>query len=70
MNILNLNMVAKRIGCSRRNIERLISVGEGPTVTRLSPRRIGVAETDLEQWLLSRRRPSPASAASASPQAA
>lgn len=59
MRILSLTEVAERLGCSRRTIERAISIGEGPSLTQISQRRIGVAEPDLEQWIARRRRPAP-----------
>ncbi len=59
MRILTLAEVATRLGCSRRTIERAINVGEGPTLTQISIRRIGVAEPDFEAWVVGRRRPAP-----------
>jgi predicted DNA-binding transcriptional regulator AlpA len=61
LRILNLNEFAARIGCSRRTIERAISRGEGPAITQVSERRIGVAEDDGDAWLSSRRRLPPGS---------
>ena len=59
MRILSLTEVAARLGCSRRTVERAISIGEGPTLTRISVGRIGVAEPDYEAWVASRRMPQP-----------
>jgi predicted DNA-binding transcriptional regulator AlpA len=61
--IYNLKLAAARCGLSLRQLQRLLSVGEGPAVIQLSARRVGIAESDLEAWLTSRRRPVPARAA-------
>jgi hypothetical protein len=59
MNAPNYNEAAKRAGIVRRSLERLIAEGEGPAVVHISQRRRGILETDLETWLLSRRRAAP-----------
>jgi excisionase family DNA binding protein len=59
LRILSLNEVAARLGCSRRTVERAISLGEGPALTSISARRIGVSEPDFEAWVAGRRRPAP-----------
>jgi excisionase family DNA binding protein len=59
LRILSLAEVAERLGCSRRTIERAISIGEGPTLMQISMRRIGIAEHDYEAWIARRRRPAP-----------
>jgi predicted DNA-binding transcriptional regulator AlpA len=59
MQVLSFNEAAGRAGFTRRTLERLISVGEGPATIELSPRRRGILSIDLETWLLSRRRPAP-----------
>jgi hypothetical protein len=48
-----------RAGIVRRTLERLLAVGDGPETIQISRRRVGVAEADLEAWLISRRRPVP-----------
>lgn len=63
MRVLTLFEVAERLGCSRRTVERAIERGEGPTLTQISDRRIGVAEPDYLAWIESRRRPAPGSQA-------
>jgi predicted DNA-binding transcriptional regulator AlpA len=63
MRVLSYNEAAKRAGIVRRSLERQIAQGEGPAVVHISARRRGVLESDLEEWLLSRRRPAPGEAA-------
>jgi len=59
MRVLSYNEAARRTGIVRRSLERLIAEGEGPAVVHISRRRRGILETDLEAWLLSRRRAAP-----------
>jgi excisionase family DNA binding protein len=59
MRVLSYNEAARRTGIVRRSLERLIAKGEGPAVVHISRRRRGILETDLEAWLLSRRRAAP-----------
>lgn len=61
MNVLSRKKAARRANQSLRNLERQIAVGEGPPTIQLSPRRIGIAEDDLDAWLASRRRVPPRS---------
>ena len=56
MRIQSLRETANRSNLSLRQLQRLIAVGEGPATIQLSKRRVGVAESDLEAWLNSRRR--------------
>jgi predicted DNA-binding transcriptional regulator AlpA len=55
MQIHTLNEVAARWRISRRTLNRAIARGEGPVVVKLSPRRFGVLEADLEEWAASRK---------------
>lgn len=57
MIVISIDEVAKRMGVVRRTVERLIAEGEGPTVIRLSARRIGILESEFQRWLTSRQRP-------------
>lgn len=57
--VLNFNEAAKRAGIARRTLERLIAIGEGPSVLHISTRRRGVLESDFDEWLSSRRRAAP-----------
>jgi excisionase family DNA binding protein len=59
MRVLSYAEAASRAGIARRSLERLIAEGEGPAVVHISRRRRGILETDLERWLLSRRRAAP-----------
>ncbi len=59
MRVLSYNEAAAKAGIVRRTLERLISIGEGPAVIEISARRRGVLDSDLEAWLLKRRRPAP-----------
>lgn len=47
---------ARRAGLSSRTLQRLWAVGEGPPRIELSPRRVGVLESDLSAWIAARRR--------------
>lgn len=60
--ILTLNEVAVLEGCSRRTVERQISLGLGPDLVQISQRRVGVREDDYSAWVERRRRPAPRSA--------
>jgi predicted DNA-binding transcriptional regulator AlpA len=53
--VLSLDEVAKRTGLTRRTLERLLARGEGPVLVRLTPTRIGVLESDLDDWISKRR---------------
>jgi hypothetical protein len=59
MQVLSYDEAAKRADLVRRSLERLISQGQGPAVVHISVRRRGVLENDLNEWLLSRRHPTP-----------
>lgn len=54
--VIPVREAARRAGVSSRTLQRLWSVGEGPARIELSPRRVGVLESDLASWLASRRR--------------
>jgi predicted DNA-binding transcriptional regulator AlpA len=55
--VLSKQEVARRLGCSERNVDRLITAGEGPPLIQISPRRVGVLTSDFDAWLAARRRP-------------
>ncbi len=59
MRVLSYDEAAGRAGFVRRSLERLIACGEGPAIVHISPRRRGILESDLDAWLVSRRRPAP-----------
>jgi predicted DNA-binding transcriptional regulator AlpA len=49
--ILSLRQAAGIAGVSVSTLLRRMAAGEGPQVTRLSPRRCGVRVDHLRQWL-------------------
>jgi predicted DNA-binding transcriptional regulator AlpA len=55
--VMSLDEVAQRADTTRRNIERLNAAGQGPRLVQVWARKIGVIESDFEEWLKSRRRP-------------
>jgi predicted DNA-binding transcriptional regulator AlpA len=57
MVVLTFEEAAKKATLTRRSIERLLSIGEGPAVIALGKRRRGILDVDLEEWLASRRIP-------------
>ena len=57
MRVISFREVAERTNLSVRTLQRQIAKGQGPAVTVISERRLGILEGDLEQWLLGRRRP-------------
>jgi predicted DNA-binding transcriptional regulator AlpA len=59
MQVLTFEEAAKRATLTRRSIERLLSIGEGPTTVSLGKRRRGILDQDLDAWLLARRKPAP-----------
>jgi hypothetical protein len=59
MRVLTLQETADRLSITIRTLQREFALGRGPTTVELSTRRRGVLETDLEAWLLARRRPAP-----------
>jgi hypothetical protein len=60
--VLSYDKAAETAGFVRRTLERLIAVGEGPPVIYISVRRRGILDSDLEEWLLKRRRLPPGEA--------
>jgi predicted DNA-binding transcriptional regulator AlpA len=42
------------LGVSDHTLRRLIRRGDGPLVTRLSERKVGVRDSDREAWLTAR----------------
>ncbi len=59
MQVLTFDEAANRASLTRRSIERLLSIGEGPAIVALGKRRRGILDCDLDRWLMSRRRPAP-----------
>jgi predicted DNA-binding transcriptional regulator AlpA len=52
--VLTLSEFAINAGISLVTLRRLIARGEGPAVTKLSPRRLGVRVSHARAWLDSR----------------
>jgi predicted DNA-binding transcriptional regulator AlpA len=55
--VLRPDEIAKRAKCSSRNIFRLWARGEGPRRVLVSERCVGSLESDVDDWLRSRREP-------------
>ena len=51
MTILSEKQAATMMGISERTLQRLRESGNGPSYVRMSARRIGYMETELERWL-------------------
>jgi predicted DNA-binding transcriptional regulator AlpA len=49
--VRSLQETAALLGISIATLRRLIAAGEGPTVTRLSPRRLGIRDSHRETFL-------------------
>jgi predicted DNA-binding transcriptional regulator AlpA len=56
-NVISLPEAAARLGIHARTLQRMLADGTGPAIVRLSPRRIGILESDLITWIAARRRP-------------
>jgi predicted DNA-binding transcriptional regulator AlpA len=54
--IRSMRETAAILGVSLRQLQRMISMGDGPVVIRLSERRVGVSDADREAWVDARRR--------------
>jgi predicted DNA-binding transcriptional regulator AlpA len=57
LRVLNIVEVARRADLSKRTVDDLIAKGLGPTIVKLTERRVGVIEQDFERWVRSRRQP-------------
>lgn len=60
MKVISIDEAAARTGVVRRTFDRLVASGEGPGVIYISPRRRGILEDELDQWVLKRRHAPPA----------
>ena len=52
--VRSLDYTAQVTDMSKDTLRRLIARGLGPRLTRLSPRKIGVRDSDREKWLSER----------------
>jgi predicted DNA-binding transcriptional regulator AlpA len=53
--IRTVKLTAEILGIGEPSLRKLIREGRGPTVTRLSPRRIGIRDSHREAWLAARQ---------------
>lgn len=58
MPILNDKEAAAYVGFSPRTLQRKRAEGDGPVYTRVSERRLGYDQADLDAYLASRKFPS------------
>jgi predicted DNA-binding transcriptional regulator AlpA len=49
--VFSINKFCELSGFSPRTGHRLIKSGDGPKITRLSDRRIGIREDHYQEWL-------------------
>ena len=54
--VSSVQQVAERCGLSLITFRRMLATGDGPKITKLSPRRIGIRESHLLEWLDGRLR--------------
>ena len=54
--VMTLEQTAARHGVSKPTLVRIIRAGNGPRVTRLSERRIGIRVCDYREWAEARLR--------------
>ena len=52
--ILSFDEFAELNGFSKTTLRRAIARGEGPPVVKLSPRRLGIRESDGAAWQVAR----------------
>ena len=55
--VIDFAGLADRLGVSLQTIARMRAAGDFPRVINLSTRRKGVLQSDLREWLASRREP-------------
>jgi predicted DNA-binding transcriptional regulator AlpA len=63
--VFTLRQFSQLNGIGYRSAQRLIASGQGPRVTQLTERRIGIRESDAAEWQAARLRSIPADKASA-----
>jgi predicted DNA-binding transcriptional regulator AlpA len=62
LRLLSFEEVALFLGYSCKHVERIVQSGEGPQVTKLSPKRRGIRADHFRQWLDKRAVESPEAA--------
>jgi len=55
MIILSLKEAGAKLRLTERSIRRMIETGIGPPVVKISARRLGIIESDLDDWAKTRR---------------
>jgi predicted DNA-binding transcriptional regulator AlpA len=68
LRVLRFEEVALQLGWSSKHLERIVQKGEGPQVTKLSPKNRGIRADHLRAWL--DKKSEPAQAALKAPEAA
>ena len=54
MRLLSLNAVLEKVGVSRSTWLRLVAAGHAPVPKKISPRRVGWLETEVDGFIGSR----------------
>ena len=49
--VLSINRVSEMLGISASTLRKNCAKGEGPTLIKLSSRRVGIRIKDLDLWL-------------------
>ena len=57
LRVLRFEEVALQLGWSSKHLERIVKAGEGPQVTKLSPKNRGIRADHLRAWLDKRAEP-------------
>jgi predicted DNA-binding transcriptional regulator AlpA len=60
LRVLRFEEVALQLGWSSKHLERIVKAGEGPQVTKLSPKNRGIRADHLRAWLDKKADPSEA----------
>jgi predicted DNA-binding protein (UPF0251 family) len=57
--VLSFDEAARRIGSTRRTLDREIAEGRGPVIVQVTKGKAGILEEDFAAWVRSRRRVAP-----------
>jgi predicted DNA-binding transcriptional regulator AlpA len=60
--VLSFDEAARRIGSTRRTLDREIAEGRGPVVVQVTKGKTAILEEDFAAWVRSRRRVAPTKA--------
>jgi predicted DNA-binding transcriptional regulator AlpA len=55
--VRSIKDAATILGVSYATLKRMLASGEGPKVTRLTQRRIGIQDRHIEEWMQARVTP-------------